>query len=76
MSSCQTAKERPISHSLVRHREAELLVAAGELTDLRGSDANENRYAQRAQTFGIHGFGVCDPSSVRVSVKVPHTSFC
>ena len=69
VSSCQTAKERPISHTLARHHEAELLVAAGELTGLRGSDANENRYAQRAQTFGIQGFGVCDPSSVRVSLN-------
>lgn len=71
VSSCQTAKERPISHTLVRHGEAEPLVAAGELTALRGSEANENGSAQRAQTFGIHGFGMCDPSSVRVSLKVP-----
>lgn len=75
VSSCQTAKERPISHTLVRHGEAEPLVAAGELTDLRGSDANENGFAQRAQTFSIHGFRMCDPSSVRVSLKVPDMSF-
>ena len=71
MSSRQTAGEVPISHTLLRHRVAELLVAAGELINLRGSDANENRYAQRGQTFGIHGFVICDSHSLRVSLKVP-----
>lgn len=71
MPSRQTAEEVPISHPLLRHRVAELLVAAGELINLRGSDANKNRYAQRGQTSGIHGFMICDSHSFKSKSEGP-----